>query len=102
MIREGTISSPRRQHAQNAMDATAQTAASNVLDRSRPLKSAYMCSMVMGGRLGRREESGINFCRPLRACSSISAACQGAPLIMCQARRAASQEFIVEAEIDPA
>ena len=84
------------------MVAIAQTAASSVLERSKPECSAYICSMVIGGRLGRREVSGTSLHRPFRTCINMSEAAHGAPLKVCQVCNAASQEFIVELDILPA
>lgn len=101
---EGMVSSPRRQQLQKAVAAVAHTAMSIGSLRSRPKRRECMCSRVTGGRLARREDSGTSFLTPFFAWVSMSESLpsHGAPCMVCQKRRPASQLLTVLSETPPA
>lgn len=87
-----TVSSPSRQQPQKAQSATTQTAASKGCVRWREWERASKCSIVTGGRRGRRAEFGASFDAPCFTCETRSSSpCHAAPLKVCHARSAENQ-----------
>ena len=85
---------------QKAVHAIAKHAALNTLVRSRPVRNACMCLMVMGGRFG--FGGGCSFATVVQAARSRRSPCQGALFAMCQKRKPESQLSTVPALTLPA
>jgi len=84
------------------MVATAKTAASNVLFRSKNFLRTIRWAILIGVHLERNNEAGAQDHEPWDACFKCAVPCQGAKFTQCHNLRPSSQFLIAPAPTEPA